>query len=171
MAENNDARVLFFFGRQLSVAVGIQQSKYRLMSILTTVVLKRLHKSSRSIFLAQTFDELNLRMHAIVVANVSADKSNHDDRGNRGNGCRGSRRLRTRLTRDEDHRKNQEQDPERGKHSLHRDREATSVQMKRTRLKLRKMEGKKMVRGGRKKWEECLSTHRTSPAPRFIEFG
>src|SRR5208282_6480487 len=33
--------------------------------------------------------------------------------------------------------------------------------MSQTRLKLRKIKREKIVRGGRKEWEECLSTHRT----------
>ena len=79
MAENNDASVLLFFERKLSISVGIQEVKYRLMGIVTAVVLKRLNENAGSIFFAQTLDELDFRVDAIIVANVAAEKTDDNN--------------------------------------------------------------------------------------------
>lgn len=130
MTKNNDPCVLLFFERQDTIVIGAQKAKDGLVSVLAAVILKGLDEKSRGIFFAKAFDDLDLGVDAIVVVNEAADKANHDDAWTRGNSCRGSRGPRTRLTRDEEHRKNQENDPERGKHAPHRDRETTSIKMR-----------------------------------------
>ncbi len=90
MAKNNDAGVLLFFGRKLSIAVGVQESKNCLMSVLAAMILKGLDESAGSIFFAQALDELDFRVNAIIVANVTADKSDDNDGWSGRNACRGS---------------------------------------------------------------------------------
>jgi len=43
------------------------------------VILKRLDGNPGSVFFAKAVGELDFRVDAIIVANVSADKSNHND--------------------------------------------------------------------------------------------
>src|SRR5271155_3492861 len=146
MAENNDASVLLFFERKLSITVGIQEVKDRLMGIVTTVVLKRLDENAGSVFFAEALDQLDFGVDAIIVANIAADKTDDNNGGSGRNTCGSSRGLRARLTRDEGQRKKQQEDPERRKHGVHRDRQTTTVQMTETRLKLRKNGSERMVR-------------------------
>src|SRR5580765_2114134 len=92
------------------------------MSVFTAMVFKRLYENAGSIFLAKSLDQLDFRVNAVIVVNETADKTDDNDGWVRQNGCRCSGRLRTHLTRDEEQRENQAQDPQRGKHLPHRDR-------------------------------------------------
>jgi hypothetical protein len=150
VAKNNDAGVLFFFRRQGSIAVGMQKAKDGLMGLLAAMILEHLDVHARSVSFAEALEELDFGVHAIIVVNEAADKTDHYDGCGRGNGCSPSLGLCARPTGDERQKSNQEQDPEPGNHALHRDREATSVLMKQTRLKLRKRRRMKMVRGSGK---------------------
>ena len=80
------------------------------MSVLATMVFKRLYKNSGSIFLAKALDELDFRVNAVIVVNETADKTDDNDGWVRQNGCRRSG-LRSHLTRDEEQREEQAHDP------------------------------------------------------------
>ena len=86
MAKNNDAGVLFFFRRQISIAVGMQTAKDRLMGLLAAMILEHLDVHVRSVAFAEALDELDFAVNAIIVANESADKAKNDGcgRGNAG---------------------------------------------------------------------------------------
>ncbi len=66
------------------------------MSVLATMVFKRLYENSGSIFLAEALDELHFRVNAVIVANKSADKTDDNDGRVGQNGCGCSGRLRAR---------------------------------------------------------------------------
>ena len=77
MAKNNDAGVVFFFGRQGSIAVGMQTAKDRLMGLLAAMILEHLDVHVRSVSFAEALDELDFGVHAVIVANESADKADN----------------------------------------------------------------------------------------------
>src|SRR5580693_5731992 len=100
------------------------------------MILEHLDVSGGSVFFAKALDQLDFGVNAIVMVNEAADKANDDNGWGGGTACRGSSRLGTRLTGDEEQRKSQKRDPERRKHSLHRECVTTSGEMSYTRLKL-----------------------------------
>lgn len=79
MAENNDARVLLLFRRQVAATVGVEKAEDGLVRFFAAVILKRLDGNPGSVFFAKAVGELDFRVDAIIVANVSADKSDHND--------------------------------------------------------------------------------------------
>ena len=90
MAKNNDAGVLFFFGRQGSIAVGMQTAKDRLMGLLAAMILEHLDVHARRVSFAEALEELDFGVNAVIVANETTDKTNdHDGRSGR-NTCRRS---------------------------------------------------------------------------------
>jgi hypothetical protein len=114
------------------------------------MILEHLDVSGGRVFFAKALDELDFGVHAVVMVNEAADKANDDNGWSGGTACRGSSRLWTRRTGDEEQRKSQKPKPERRKHLLHRECETTSGEMSYTRLKLLKIEREKMVRRGGK---------------------
>jgi len=112
VAKNNDAGVLFFLKRQGFIAVAMQKAKDRLMGLLAAMILEHLDVHAGSISFAEALDELHFGVHAVIVANESADKPDNYDGFRRGNSCTSSLGLGARLHRDEEQRNNQEQDPE-----------------------------------------------------------
>ena len=86
MAKNNDVGVLFLFGGQGAIAVGMQTAKNRLMGLLAVMILKHLDVHAGSVSFAEALDELDFAVNAVIVANESAHKA--DDHGfGRGNAC------------------------------------------------------------------------------------
>jgi hypothetical protein len=96
------------------------------VGVLAAMILEHLDVSGGSVFFAKTLDELDFRVNAIVMVNETADEANDDNGWSGRTACRSSSRLATRLTGDKEQRKSKKQDPERSKHSLHRECETTS---------------------------------------------
>lgn len=93
VAKNNDAGVLFFFGRELSIIVGVQQMEDGLVGVLAAVILKGLDKDGGGILFAQTVDEEDFSVDAIVVANEAAYETYYNYWRTGRSGCRSSGRL------------------------------------------------------------------------------
>lgn len=79
MAKNNDAGVLLFFGRQVSIAIGVQKAEDLDERILAAVVFKCLDVNAGSIFFTEPINELDFRVHSIIVANETPDETDDND--------------------------------------------------------------------------------------------
>jgi hypothetical protein len=121
VAEDNDAGVLLLLGRQIAVAIDVQETKHFLQRGFAMVIFESLSEDSGREFFFQAVDELYFHVYAIIVAHESAYETDHDDRRGGRNACGSSGRIRASLRGDENQSKNQERDSERGTHALHRD--------------------------------------------------
>ena len=91
MAKNNDTGVLLFFGRKVSVVVGVQEMKNGLVGIFTAVILKGLHKNGGRVFLAEAVDQQDFRVDPIIVPNKTTYEADDNDgrSGRKSCGCSG----------------------------------------------------------------------------------
>src|SRR5438876_10218419 len=101
----DDARLLFFVGRQGTRIVDIEKSQDLLVGFLPSLILKNLHADAEGIILAETRSRLDLAVDRIVVFDETTDKSDHNNgrprrrvirgAGGRGNRCAQSQEQRT----------------------------------------------------------------------------
>ena len=100
----DDARLLFFLGRQGTRIVDIEKSQDLLVGFLSSLILKNFHVDAEVIILAETRSKLDLAVDRIVVFDETTDKSDNNNGtprrrfirggGGRGNHCAESQEQR-----------------------------------------------------------------------------
>src|SRR5580704_996310 len=78
---DNDPRASFFVGGKLAIMIGIERVQNGLVRFLAAVVFKRVDVRTGRVIPANARGKLHAAVHGIVVAHVSADKTDHNDFG------------------------------------------------------------------------------------------
>src|ERR1700693_5357258 len=79
MPIEDDPSLAFLLGRQCSVVIAVKKSLNFLIRLPPRVVLEYSHFHAGWIILAQVVCELDLLMNRVVMVDVSAYESDHDD--------------------------------------------------------------------------------------------
>lgn len=119
MSVDDDAGVLFFLRRKLSIVVGVQKLQDRLMSLRGPMVLKHFYMGCGRKILAKASSELHFVVDHIIVADVATDEADDDRLGHRSSALGLRRYTEICQTKSADQKEQKPRDPEGREHLAH----------------------------------------------------